>query len=328
MRKFFIKYEFFILYIMFMLVIGAEVGYFAYTKDKSLSDIFIKDEFMVAFLLAFNTSVFWGLILHRVDRFEKEPFDEYFLKLIVPALFLSYFVAGFLDYQMMTLFGKESAYLAVGFIEEGVKMISVLLFVYKSKYFNEPMDGLFYGGIAAVTFSFVENIFYNIDIMKDTYDLKDEYIYLFGRFVSTFGHVTLAGVWGYELGKYKFGKSTKTRVGAAFLFGALFHSFYDLAILYEKEYISLVITIFLILFFMFAVFYFNRISPFNRSYLFECDSCHYHVRENSEICPRCGKVFVKALKSYQLYCSRCNNPVSKTDQVCKSCGFELKNSTF
>jgi len=324
MKRLFEKYEFFVVYFLFMSLFSLLIVYHVYFHDKTFEDILFKDSSLVAFLISLHGALFWGILLFQLDKFKKEPFDVYFFHLVVPAVFLSYFVGFFLDFQMEKLFGKESAFLAVGFIEEGVKMFAVLLFVYKSKYFDEPMDGLFYGGMAAISFSFCENFFYNMEIMNTSYALKDEYLYLFGRFVSTFVHIVVSAVWGYELGKYKLGMTTKNRVALAFLFAALFHSLYDLALYYEKEYISFIIMIFLILFFLFSISYFNRISPYNRSYLFECESCHYHVRENSNICPRCKKVFVKVTNRHQLYCSRCNNRVSRSQKVCESCGFELK----
>ncbi len=47
-----------------------------------------------------------------------------------------------------------------GPIEEGVKFLAARLFLFRSRHFDEPMDGLVYASVVAIGFASVENVLY------------------------------------------------------------------------------------------------------------------------------------------------------------------------
>jgi len=47
-----------------------------------------------------------------------------------------------------------------GPIEEGVKFLAARLFLFRSRHFDEPMDGLIYAAVVAIGFASVENVLY------------------------------------------------------------------------------------------------------------------------------------------------------------------------
>lgn len=49
----------------------------------------------------------------------------------------------------------------VGVVEEGVKILPVLVFIYRRRFFDEHADGVIYFGIAGLAFGLVENIIYS-----------------------------------------------------------------------------------------------------------------------------------------------------------------------
>lgn len=50
----------------------------------------------------------------------------------------------------------------VGIVEEAVKLFTLWVSVYRSKYFNEVSDGIIYGVAIGLGFAFVENILYSL----------------------------------------------------------------------------------------------------------------------------------------------------------------------
>ena len=76
------------------------------------------------------------------------------------SLILSEF-RNFLTHDLNHLSLGETAYLAfivAGFTEELFKFLVVRTTIYKSPYFDEPIDGLVYSSAAALGFASLENI--------------------------------------------------------------------------------------------------------------------------------------------------------------------------
>ncbi len=55
------------------------------------------------------------------------------------------------------------SYLGIGFPEELVKFLAVLLLAYNSKEFNEPFDGVVYSVASSLGFATLENLFYVLE---------------------------------------------------------------------------------------------------------------------------------------------------------------------
>lgn len=83
----------------------------------------------------------------------------------------------------------------VALIEESVKFSVVRVLPYRSKQFDEAMDGVIFGIAAGLGFAAVENIFYTF-----TYGGG---VALFRAFVSVPGHAFYGAVLGYYLGEAK-----------------------------------------------------------------------------------------------------------------------------
>lgn len=123
------------------------------------------------FLLSLVPTLFWLWIFSRQDKFEKEPKRMLATAVILGALstFLAFVFEeiflnrlGVVPYTLSLLERSFLAMIVVGVVEETVKLFTLWVSVYRSKYFNEVSDGIIYGVAIGLGFAFVENILYSL----------------------------------------------------------------------------------------------------------------------------------------------------------------------
>ena len=85
--------------------------------------------------------------------------------------------------------------LGVGLVEEFMKFLSVRVYAYRSKQFDEPMDGIVFGVAAALGFATVENILYVLLNGLETGVIR--------AIVSVPGHTFWGAIMGFYLGEAK-----------------------------------------------------------------------------------------------------------------------------
>ena len=168
-------------------------------------------------LLASAPTLFWLWRFYRRDR-DPEP------KALVLKLYLlgavvavpAYYIEGWIPGPYGGLFDH---FVRVALVEEFFKLLPVLLFVYRHKEFDEPVDGIIYMVASALGFATAENVLYAI--------YAGEHTLLFRAFTSTLAHVGFSGLIGYALGLAKFRGGMRLAIGAFFGSVAL-HGAYDL----------------------------------------------------------------------------------------------------
>ena len=106
------------------------------------------------FVTAVIPSIFILLLIIRKDRFEKEPFRLLLATFvlgalsIIPAVLIELFLSNFLpepEEPLSNIVGLVIHYLiVVAIVEESSKFLATLP-AYRSKEFNEPIDGIVYG---------------------------------------------------------------------------------------------------------------------------------------------------------------------------------------
>ncbi len=135
--------------------------------------------------------------IYRKDRYEPEP------KYLVAEVFLlgalSVFPAILLEMPFPQ--GLFASAVVAPVVEEGLKFCVVFFFVYKSREFDEPMDGIVYAAAAGLGFATVENIFY---VMEGGLSVA-----ILRGLVSVPGHVIFSCIWGFALGIAKFRPETE-----------------------------------------------------------------------------------------------------------------------
>jgi RsiW-degrading membrane proteinase PrsW (M82 family) len=113
--------------------------------------------------------------------------------------------------------------LLVGPIEEGAKFVAAWAVPFRSRHFDEEIDGLVYSTAVALGFASVENFFYFPHV---------SWGWRIARVVSTpLAHAVFSSVWGYGYAWARFGGGNAfQRAGwivGTFLLAALLHGLYD-----------------------------------------------------------------------------------------------------
>ncbi|HKL30281.1 MAG TPA: PrsW family intramembrane metalloprotease, partial [Natrialbaceae archaeon] len=124
-------------------------------------------------------------------------------------------------------------YLVVGPVEEGVKLLAVRVYAYRTDDFDAVVDGAVYGAVAGLGFATVENALYITDAFQQVGQAAD----LFGngivaaRALAGPGHVIYSAIAGYYLGLAKFNRENAGPIVVkGLLIAAFFHGTYNLLV--------------------------------------------------------------------------------------------------
>jgi len=119
-------------------------------------------------ILSFAISLMWYQYLTWLDIFEHERLVMIFSVFLMSCatIFLVYpmtdIIEQVLQFELNGNFFNDWWYcvLAIGLVEEIVKIIPFLVILYFTDEINEPFDYILYGSVSALGFAFIENIQY------------------------------------------------------------------------------------------------------------------------------------------------------------------------
>jgi len=117
------------------------------------------------FIIAITPAIIIVFAIYLSDRHDREPLRLLMLTYIfgalaaIPVVIVEEFLLS------INIFGGAletlyTAFIVAGFTEEFFKRLVVLKIPYRTKYFNEKLDGIVYGVFSAMGFATVENIVY------------------------------------------------------------------------------------------------------------------------------------------------------------------------
>lgn len=159
----------------------------------------------------------------------KEPMRWLWITFFLGAL--SVIPAGLTEIYVTPLVGKiEDPYiggLAQGLLnfalrEEFLKYLVLLLFVIRLRAFDEPMDGMVYGAVAALGFAAIENIDYVFRYFESYPNIA-----LFRAFTAVPLHASVGAMMGYFVGQARFSGRSKWLLLLGFAWAVLVHGLYD-----------------------------------------------------------------------------------------------------
>jgi RsiW-degrading membrane proteinase PrsW (M82 family) len=167
---------------------------------------------------------FWLRWFRKKDKYEKEPERFIFLAFFagalatIPSVLLESFFH--LRDQGSTIILQDLflSFLWVGFVEEFFKYLAVRLTVYRSKEFNEVMDGMIYMVSAALGFAATENVGYMLGF---------GYSVGFPRAILSYlAHISFSAILGFYMGRAKI-EGRKNLVLVGFIFAVPLHWLYN-----------------------------------------------------------------------------------------------------
>jgi RsiW-degrading membrane proteinase PrsW (M82 family) len=203
--------------------------------------------------------------------------------------------------------------LLVGPIEESSKFLAVRLFAFRSRYFDEPVDGLIFSAAASLGFASIENILYVIQFGPEVMIVRAP--------LSTLAHVIFGLFWGYAMARNV--GSPRGRFWwllAGIAAAATVHGLFNLSVFFMPALALLLI----ILRFFWVTSRFQWAVMISRFRLrrniptFRCSNCAGAARRGSPFCQTCGIQDPRGIGSQ--YCGNCraNNPIDAA--YCSSYG--------
>ena len=180
-----------------------------------------------------------GLYIYLRDKYEKEPLVCLIKALIIgilivpPIVFIEKNLLQFSEGLPATVSPFYTGFFVAAFTEEGFKLLAFMLFIWKSRDFNERFDGIVYAVYIALGFAAIENIFY---VYRGGYEVG-----LLRALTAVPAHALFAVTMGYHLANAKFYPEKRvTQLMLAFIVPFLWHGIYDSLLMVKKEILLLV----------------------------------------------------------------------------------------
>jgi RsiW-degrading membrane proteinase PrsW (M82 family) len=223
---------------------------------------------LVIIVLAFAPGIFWLWLIYHADRYRPEP-----RKLVIRVFLLGMAIAlpiavieGLLYPSPGGVSGLSNlsigtaayvAFVVAGVTEETGKFLVVKQTMFKSRFFDEPVDGIVYSAAVALGFASLENVGYLLGSGWQTILLRG--------FFSVIAHVLFSAVWGYPLAISKVHHGAVRWYVWFWLVAAMAsHGLFDFLLFTQHWWSLLVIPLFLgaVVIFVLVIRHANRISPY------------------------------------------------------------------
>ncbi len=163
------------------------------------------------FVIAITPGIALALSIYFTDRYDKEPF-HLLIKVfilgclsVIPTAIVERFLVSINPFAGL-LSAAFTAFIVAGLTEEFFKRAVVLSTAFKSKAFDEKLDGIVYATFSALGFATVENVMYVV--FRFT---TNPHIGIYRGIFSVPAHMLFAVTMGYYLSLAKFAKQEKDR---------------------------------------------------------------------------------------------------------------------
>ncbi len=113
------------------------------------------------------------------------------------------------------------AFFGVALPEEFCKFLFLKAFLYDKREFNEPFDGIVYGGLIGCGFATVENVLYVLP--------EGQSVGIVRMFTAVPGHAFLGIILGYFVGRAKFSVNSEKHLINGLILVTVLHGIYDTA---------------------------------------------------------------------------------------------------
>ncbi|HVN59560.1 MAG TPA: PrsW family glutamic-type intramembrane protease [Bacteroidales bacterium] len=200
-----------------------------------------------------------GLYVYIRDKYEKEPviclLKALFIGvlLVLPIVLVESITGQFSNDFPAAARPFYNGFFVAALTEEGFKFGAFMLFIWKSRDFNEKFDGIVYAVYISLGFAAIENIFY---VYKGGYDVG-----LLRALTAVPAHALFATVMGYHFANAKFYPEKRSReLFLAFLVPFAWHGLYDSLLMIKKEVFLLVFIPVFILYWFIAFKRMNELS--------------------------------------------------------------------
>ena len=252
-----------------------------------------------AVVFSFLVALLWLRWFRKKDKYEKEPERLIFLAFFAGALAT---VPSVLLESLFRLHDQGStvvlpnlflSFLWVGIVEEFFKYLAVRVTVYRSKEFNEVMDGMVYMVSAALGFAATENVGYMLGF---------GYAVGFSRAILSYlAHISFSAILGYYMGRAKI-EGRKNLIWVGFALAIFLHWLYDAFLVAGTLesfggffLLGIMVLVFGLILTLILVKKAQAVSPFRTTHILpkrltkNCQACGKTVSSKALVCHHCGE---------------------------------------
>ncbi|MBN2531436.1 MAG: PrsW family intramembrane metalloprotease [Spirochaetales bacterium] len=183
---------------------------------------------IISIIVAVLPALLLVLYFYKKDKLKKEPkgmiVKAFILGVlsIIPAAGIGLLLMRSTTISNPWLNVFFQAFIVAGLIEEFSKFLVFRLGIFKSKYFDEVVDGIIYMAVISLGFACLENIMYSGGEIGTG---------LIRAFTAVPGHAIWSGIMGYYFGLAVLQKEKQTELFIRGLFwGVLYHGTYDVVL--------------------------------------------------------------------------------------------------
>jgi RsiW-degrading membrane proteinase PrsW (M82 family) len=173
------------------------------------------------FCLAIIPSIGWMMVYRFLDSRDREPKSATLLGLFmgivstIPVFAMQFIFSQYPEFNLVSIVQQNISstvvfsvlfLLFVAFIEETAKAVAFLFLVNKTeKYFNQVVDGIFYGALVGIGFALAENIYYFMRALE-TFSYSSNFLAIFTirSFGTMLAHTLFTGIFGFYFAKAYF----------------------------------------------------------------------------------------------------------------------------
>ena len=286
--------------------------------------------YLAILILGFTPGIFWLWIIYSRDKYRPEP-----RKLVIRTFLIGIAIAipvatiesivgrpvipDGVNLQTANLTANQAFYLAfvvAGLVEELAKFFAVRFSVYRSPYFDEPVDGIIYASAVALGFASVENVGYMLSAGWQ--------VILVRGWFSALGHVIFTPFWGYALGRKALLQGRGTLLVVTGLLAAItLHGSFDYFLFINRQEFTYLLFAIGIIAYILMIRLGNKRSPYRKKSatpLLNCAKCGTDNKYDAAFCSSCGIRFPPGESEDGLRCSNCHSGLEKDAKFCTGCG--------
>lgn len=186
------------------------------------------------------------IYFYKKDVLKPEPYQSIRrafiigLFVIFPAVFIGNYLTNFENYFPFWLSIAFKSFITAGFVEEGLKLLAVYLFIYRRDEFDEAVDGIIYTITVSLGFAAFENVMYSIN---------DTTIAILRAFTAVPGHAIWSGIMGFYVGLAKI-KNKNIYLIQGFFWAVFLHGLYDFFVFSQTYLVFLIFPLLIISFYI------------------------------------------------------------------------------
>jgi len=156
----------------------------------------------IILILALAPAIFWLWFFYSRDRYEPEPL-RWIITIYVLGIMITIPVALFEGIIGLIVSDFLIAVVVAPIVEEYAKFFVVRNTVFRTREFDEPVDGIIYAAVVGLGFATLENIIYVFSSLETSF-LFAVQTGVVRALISVPGHVLFSAMWGYALGQARF----------------------------------------------------------------------------------------------------------------------------